>query len=685
MDAFRLDWGRLKPGLWALPTVHGRLPFAEMARRALLARRHDALALELPPEIGPAFLAAVEELPELQIVAFRQDGRRWYLPIDPCDAIVHAARIALQERIPIRFVDSAHPPALPPSDLLPDPAMAEGLGLGEYADICRPILSERSLPASELAREDAMAIGLADCPGDVLFVFGMGHMPGVEARLAGHPPSGDAPPPPPIEDVHVLPLDPRHAYFALQDWPFAASEAERFRADPFQPRPPGLVSMATRLWIRARQEIALRDPARRIPAQRLRTGLRFAFRMARQRHALLPDLWEMVAAAKGTCGDAYASALFRAAVRYSPSLSGAAPSSTATGSSESLRSSPDSSRPTDNPSDAAPDDDSLEELPDSTAPDARDLHEVDEEMDEDDDSRGDGTPVPTEEGPLSPGLVRMGRDRIRLPGRRSEPALNRTSPHPRVWRTIRLARPAEPAEVARWISDWHPESLCSHLPEDIRIERFNAEAREKARSRIPSTQPRSQPFTSSLLDGLDLRETLRHIHEKRIWVKEYPSRRVGIEAVVIIFDQHHDEAYPHRGTWYAEHAGESNLLFYATDPFADLIGPGIGRCRYGGLALLYPPRPIADVFSLELPFETRLAADRLIAGACIFSRESTVAVVSEDPPSLRQRLLARQTGRRLLHVPMRGFSAGTIEKIRTFHVLDGKHVRNWADRFIRGD
>ena len=51
-------------------------------------------------------------------------------------------------------------------------------------------------------------------------------------------------------------------------------------------------------------------------------------------------------------------------------------------------------------------------------------------------------------------------------------------------------------------------------------------------------------------------------------------------------------------TWYAEHGEESTLTFYATDPLADLVGPGIARSYYGGLSLLFPADGARRIFAV---------------------------------------------------------------------------------------
>ena len=72
------------------------------------------------------------------------------------------------------------------------------------------------------------------------------------------------------------------------------------------------------------------------------------------------------------------------------------------------------------------------------------------------------------------------------------------------------------------------------------------------------------------------------------------------------------DIYSSRATWYAEHAEESTLAFYATDHLRNLVGPGIAQAEYGGAFFLYPPRAIPDIWiDPRLDFATASGADRL--------------------------------------------------------------------------
>jgi Mor family transcriptional regulator len=45
--------------------------------------------------------------------------------------------------------------------------------------------------------------------------------------------------------------------------------------------------------------------------------------------------------------------------------------------------------------------------------------------------------------------------------------------------------------------------------------------------------------------------------------------------------------------------------------------------------------------------------------------------------------LAERLGRKLIYLPIGQLGPGTLRKIRSFHVLDGHHVREYAEQYIR--
>ena len=109
---------------------------------------------------------------------------------------------------------------------------------------------------------------------------------------------------------------------------------------------------------------------------------------------------------------------------------------------------------------------------------------------------------------------------------------------------------------------------------------------------------KTEKFTTSLKDGLDIRDTLRNWHTGDLYVKVLPPSRGNLDAVVMLFDSPVDPRdYSWRTTWFAEHQNESTLAFFATNFQEELIGPGIGLATYGGALFLFPPVSIPDIWT----------------------------------------------------------------------------------------
>jgi hypothetical protein len=280
--------------------------------------------------------------------------------------------------------------------------------------------------------------------------------------------------------------------------------------------------------------------------------------------------------------------------------------------------------------------------------------------------------------------LRMGIGKADVPGWGVAPMVNRLPGQAFSWRSCELhPRPPE-RDRKRWQQRWNPYGQCSWPPEDDRIESFQQHVRDQALAVLGADLARTEKFTTSVMDGLDIRETLRNWHTGDLYVKILPPTRGSIDAVVFLFDVPADpRQYPFRTTWFAEHPQESTLAFYATDPMKTLVGPGIAQAEYGGALFLFPPRSIPDIWINPALDLADTLEERLLAAALLHSREKHVAVVCPRVPPASWRRLARRSGRKLLHLPLQRFSGQLIERLRCFHILNGKEVRSYAADFIR--
>ena len=64
--------------------------------------------------------------------------------------------------------------------------------------------------------------------------------------------------------------------------------------------------------------------------------------------------------------------------------------------------------------------------------------------------------------------------------------------------------------------------MCSWPPEDDRIESFHRHVRDQAKAILGADLARSEKFTTSVMDGIDIRETLRNWHTGDLYVKVLP-------------------------------------------------------------------------------------------------------------------------------------------------------------------
>ncbi|MDP6444521.1 MAG: hypothetical protein QF805_12075, partial [Pirellulaceae bacterium] len=136
--------------------------------------------------------------------------------------------------------------------------------------------------------------------------------------------------------------------------------------------------------------------------------------------------------------------------------------------------------------------------------------------------------------------IKMGVEQSRLPGGEIVGMVSRLPGPPVTWRSCELKRRPDRREKERWRTRWNPFSQCSYPPEDELIENFRSHVVERAKQIMGADLVRTEKFSTSIKDGIDIRETLRHWYEREIYVKEIPPSRGTVEVVVLIFDMNAD-------------------------------------------------------------------------------------------------------------------------------------------------
>jgi hypothetical protein len=615
---------KLADSITLVPYVHGKLAFAQHVRDLCLKEKFDCIAVDLPECLEEHLFDAVSDLPYISAVTAQgaTDEVLYYAPADPCDASIEAIRQSRQNHV--RCFCMGHPALSAPAPLppLPDDYALAHLGFDAYSSLCLRVVAggrpesglspqdePESLPPDQETATQFIASRLLHLRCDYRAILALVHMNRVAAvvRHFGKEKTCNLSfAKPPSYALSREFINPDHLYFALGELPFVTGKFERERYEPFSRRIDPAETIKS-LFTETRDEYCDgKEDAVFLSPARIQRGLTFLRNLTVADSRFVPTLFDIVAAAKGVGGNAYALHILKNA-RYYPYL-------------------------------------------------------------------------PFE---LGRPLVSVGIDKVQIPGETgATPAINLFRDVRLFWRTLSIK--PDPSQLAKkkYRFSWNPGSVCSHVPEDKRIEGFNAHVRKKAEAVVCEDRSLTEKFTVSVKDGIDIRETMRNWFTPDIYVREIPPSQGKTDMVVIIFDEGHDDKYPHCATWYAEHDQESTLTFYATDPFADMIGPGISRSHYGGLSLLFPPRLIPNVFALADVPELKNLAEYLAYGGLLFSQEKIIPYVAAKKPGVRLATLAKKFNKRFVWIPLSAFSMETIRRLRTFHVLNGKTVRSWAARFI---
>lgn len=632
MSASATDFLQLGSHIRVLPIVHGSGDCAVRVRAEMLERSYDCLAVPLPPSFQEEVETAIRRFPVISAVLQRDEGPPAagfsYVPIDPCQGVIAAIRFALGEHIPRVFIDRETPYFEAQSGVFPDPYALKRVSAEGFAAAILPAIPPPN-PGQHSERIAWMAHRLHQLQRrhrSILFVCSLLDWPWIRQAYLQQTPVEEAEPFDPV--IQRFPVQPSTLIFFLGELPFLTGLYERAIRE-LEPDENLSIDGIKAMVLEARDRLKQKLPriAQRITPQLLSIYFRYLRNLSLLHRRLTPDLYSLVVAAKQTAGDDFARAIAETARDY-----GFEKCFLAEGLLKFVFSKPE--------------------------------------------------PIITNEAPHW--TLRMGIGEADVPGWGVAAMVNRLPGQAISWRNCEL-RPTPPErDRRRWKQRWDPYGHCSWPPEDDRIESFQQHVRDQAKTLLGADLARAEKFTTSVMDGLDMRETLRHWHTGDIYVKIIPPSRGSIEIVLFLFDVPADpRRYPFRTTWFAEHAEESTLAYFATDPMQNLIGPGIAQAEYGGTMVLYPPRPIPNIWEDPRLDAADTLEERLLAAALLHSRERHIALVSPKPPPASWRRLARRYGRKIIHLPLKRFSGQMVERLRQFHILNGKEVRSYAAEFIR--
>ncbi len=648
------------PGTRILPVVHERVDLAWVVRRILEALQPAAVALELPTTLAAVAEQAVARLPKMSVVVSEEPGEDalvWI--VAPGDPIVEAMRWAAEHGSRIVLVDPDVPYRHRRRDPLPDPHVVHTLGCGAYLELVRRLAAAQPHDDRDAIRERGMAHALRTAAeavdGPIVCLAGAAHATRLAMLLAG--------PTTPVvarrqrSRVTLRHLHPESMTAVLPDPPVVHAAWEQLRSGKLPPRPDFDATVSRRLELRhgpltvitgrggdarSRQETVIaraahegasRDPVDgSLTVDRAAIG-RLMWRIAaasyedqtrnpveRWQHRMYADFVRRYARIRG---------------QLVPGLYEWVVGARGVG------------------------DDNL----------AWEIFDA-----------GRSYPWQREQAEIA--VARIDSEFLDL-GTRSVRFRRRFFRVKQKLMAVPVRTRPSTAEPGEWLQVFTGDSICSHPPEDIMVEDWGRHLQRRAASIVSAERSHSEPFASSLLDGIDIRETLLRLHEGRVWVEERGREAGAAGSVIVIFDEDRSFAkFPYLMTWLGEHDQESDMALYATDPLQQVVGPGIMRATYGGFMLTFPPGRLYDVWRDPDYAAARSKPEVLLMAGIDYSTDKLVVHAGPRPPSPRLREYAAAHRKRIVHIPLGTLSPAALRSLRVVHILSGRDKREIARDYI---
>ena len=667
------DPGNLRRGrLHYLPVVAGRMEFAEEVRKTILTERPQVVAVELPATLESSFLRAVERLPELSVILYSAKADETvYVPVEITDPFIEAIRSAHEIGAEVFFVDPDVGDRPHLSDLYPDTYAVRRLGHTSYVERYRIHPQPSSFELQRHAGGIAWKLQSCDPLAEVLVVISLNLLDPVLDAM-------QQPQAEPLarvrrEGVQVLNLHPECLAEILVEFPFIQSvyEARRYgivRQEEESAQPhnelihePGVLKLLAQAVATPEKDLEgivhrsarhvdwhERPDSETVAADTVDLAIptppeRFRF-MDRQR--LIFRLFaEAEKHYEKSTREKVAHWQRRLFSRYSRNLALIGKTLVAGLFDQTVAAR------------SIVDDNFAWELWDLGA---SHLHQK---------ASSDLMTVNISGEELWLNMKRI-RLRRRLPREKAR------------IRPLGLKGRKKEKFPGEWAKDFDGQGICSFPPEDIVLENYGLFLKKKGKSLLSEERSHTEPFSTSLLDGIDIRETLRNWHEGRLYVRQFQKVSGEVGAVVVIFDEDRENRYSWQMTWLGEHTQESDMAFYSTNPYEQLVGPGITRAEYGGFLLSYPPRRMMDVWHDPDYVFAESKPETLLLAALDYTLERFVVYVAAKPPRSVFKTVASRLGRKIIYIPIGQLSPVSLKKIRAVHILDGHDKRPIAKDYI---
>ncbi|MBW1801136.1 MAG: hypothetical protein JRJ85_10465 [Deltaproteobacteria bacterium] len=298
----RIEWQNVR----FVPILHNRVEFAQEVRNQFEEFAPDHVAVEYPATLKAKTLEAVERLPLLSVIHYREnDGTFIYLLIEPTDGQIEAVRLARAREIPLHFIDRDTEGYPLDHSAMPDPYAMTRIGHFRYCQTYLNTFHDQTRSVENQLRERTMAFHLQRLNKKgkrILCICGLYHLPGILDMLAQ--PHTEVIGRRHRQDVGLAHLHEDSSREITTEMPFLAARYERFRSK-------GYSASIDRLkvnhdLINVSRESHWKKNKEELSQNEIRVLNKFARNYALITAALVPNFYQLIVASRGAVDDNFA-------------------------------------------------------------------------------------------------------------------------------------------------------------------------------------------------------------------------------------------------------------------------------------------------------------------------------------------------------------------------------------------
>ncbi len=320
-----------KGNIYVIPIIHYNMEMAAQVKMAFRDLQPDCVAVELAETMSLQLMHAASRLPDISLIVSQGINHEpiYYLA-EPCDAAFEGLRSALENNVRAFCIDldvELYPDF---RESFPDPYAVQRIGLENYYEIYRKKqqIDPSTKVQQDLDREMYMAKRLKELSFSydrILFVVGMAHLEGVLTAIdnTSFPPLKHVQ----RQNIQLCTLSEKSARDVMAECGWFTSKYEELRQEladgDMHPQhksaelafPPNRQKLIFDLYKTA-SERYIESSGHTFPGYNMRNIMKFARNYALTTNMLMPDLFQLLNAAKGCVDHNYAYEVWELATYY---------------------------------------------------------------------------------------------------------------------------------------------------------------------------------------------------------------------------------------------------------------------------------------------------------------------------------------------------------------------------------